>query len=152
MYYRKRLPDGTLYYELLLVYVNDVLAISHDPENIMDTMMKRFEIKNDEYGPPTTYLGGEMQQFTIPNSNNEIPRSLLSTKYVKATVTNVENMLKEEGREFKTVSNGKAKMCNPIPSGYEPELDTAEECDAKHHSRFKQPPLGSGTWEDRHSY
>ncbi|KAL7523011.1 hypothetical protein ACHAWF_000314 [Thalassiosira exigua] len=104
----------------------------------METIGKRFEIKNDEYGPPTTYLGGELQQFTIPDSNNERPWSLLSTKYVKAAVANVETMLKEEGREFKTASDGKASMRNPIPTGYKPELDTTEECDTEHQSRFQQ--------------
>ncbi|KAL7528644.1 hypothetical protein ACHAWF_002640 [Thalassiosira exigua] len=136
MYYRKSSkPDGTLYYELLLVYVDDVLAISHDPEKIMETIGKRFEIKNNEYGPPTTYLGGELQQFTIPDSN-ERPWSLLSTQYVKAAVANVETTLDEEGRKFKTASAVKAQMRNPIPSGYKPELDTIEECDPEHHSRF----------------
>ncbi|KAL7523049.1 hypothetical protein ACHAWF_000341, partial [Thalassiosira exigua] len=102
MYYRKNLkPDGTLYYELLLVYVDDVLAISHDPKKIMEAIGKSFEIKNDEYGPPTTYLGGQLERFTIPGTN-ERPWSLLSTQYVKAAVANVEAMLREEGREFKT--------------------------------------------------
>ena len=36
LYYRRsRKPDGTEYYQLLLVYVDDVLAISHDPRAIM---------------------------------------------------------------------------------------------------------------------
>ncbi|KAL7527793.1 hypothetical protein ACHAWF_002307 [Thalassiosira exigua] len=141
MYYRKASkPDGTPYYELLLVYVDDVLAISHDPKKIMETIEKRFEIKNDEYGPPTAYLGGELERFTIPGTN-ESPWSLLSTQYEKAAVANVETMLKEEGREFKTESGGKAQRRNPIPSGYKPELDwldTTEECDPEHHSRFQQ--------------
>ncbi|KAL7527140.1 LOW QUALITY PROTEIN: hypothetical protein ACHAWF_002052, partial [Thalassiosira exigua] len=66
------------------------------------------------------------------------PWSLLSTKYVKAAVANVENILTEEGHEFKTVGSGKAKIRNPIPSGHKPELDTTGECDAEHHSRFHQ--------------
>ncbi|KAL7526240.1 hypothetical protein ACHAWF_001690, partial [Thalassiosira exigua] len=115
-----------------------MLAISHDTKKIMETIGKLFEIKNDEYGPPRTYLGGELQQFTISDSNNERPWSLISTKYVKVAVANVETMLKEEGCEFKTTSDGKASMCKPIPTGYKPELDTAEECNAEHHSRFQQ--------------
>ncbi|KAL7524611.1 hypothetical protein ACHAWF_001020, partial [Thalassiosira exigua] len=47
-------------------------------------------------------------------------------------------MLKEEGREFKTTSGGKAQKRNPISSGYKPELDTTEECDPEHHSRLQQ--------------
>ncbi|KAL7550233.1 hypothetical protein ACHAWF_013472 [Thalassiosira exigua] len=116
MYYRKASnPDGTLYYELLLVYVDDVLAISHDPKKIMETIEKHFEIKNEKYGPPTTYLDGQLERFTIPGTN-ESPWSLLSTKYVKAAVANVETILKEEGREFRTASGGKAQRWNPIPS------------------------------------
>ncbi|KAL7527756.1 hypothetical protein ACHAWF_002296, partial [Thalassiosira exigua] len=138
MYYRKASkPDGTLYYELLLVYVDDVLAISHDPKKIMESIGKSFEIKNDEYGPPTTYLGCQLERFRIPGTNKR-PWSLLSTQYVKAAVANVEAMLKEEGREFKMASSGKAQRRNPILSGYKPELDTTEECDPEHHSRFQQ--------------
>ena len=56
LYFRKNWkPTGEPYYELLLVYVDDVLAVSHDPEEIMKMIGKRFEIKNDEYGPPKTY-------------------------------------------------------------------------------------------------
>ncbi|KAL7549949.1 hypothetical protein ACHAWF_013200 [Thalassiosira exigua] len=139
MYYKRNLkPNGTHFYELLLVYVADVLAISHDPEVIIKAIGERFGIKNDEYGPPTTYLGDKLQQFTVPNSDNEKAWSLLSTEYVKATVENVENMLKEEGRKFKTVGGDKHKKQNPLPSGYKPEIDTTEECEPEHHSRFQQ--------------
>ena len=70
MYYRRsRKPDGTEYYELLLVYVDDVLAISHDPGAIMKMIGKRFEIKNDEYGPPKQYLGADVEQFQLPDGS-----------------------------------------------------------------------------------
>ena len=36
MYYRRNVRgDGQAYYKLLLVYVDDVLAISHNPESII---------------------------------------------------------------------------------------------------------------------
>ena len=39
MYYRRNVyVNGAPYYELLLVYVDGVLAISHDPEAIMKTI------------------------------------------------------------------------------------------------------------------
>ncbi|KAL7533508.1 hypothetical protein ACHAWF_004526, partial [Thalassiosira exigua] len=82
--------------------------------------------ENDEYGPPTTYLGGQLERFTIPGTS-ESRWSLLSTQYVKAAVANVEAMLREEGREFKTANGEKAMRQNAIPSGYRPELDTTEE-------------------------
>ncbi|KAL7555128.1 hypothetical protein ACHAWF_018763 [Thalassiosira exigua] len=82
---------GTHYYELLLVYLDDVL----------------------------------------------VAWSLLSTKYAQAAVENLDNVLREEGREFKTGGN-KVKTRNPIPSGYKSELDTTEECDVEHDGRFQQ--------------
>ena len=61
MYYRRNArADGSEYYKRLLVYVDDVLAISHNPEKIMKEIGMRFEIKNNEYGPPTMYLGGDI--------------------------------------------------------------------------------------------
>ena len=49
MYYQKnkRTNEG-YYYELLLVYMDDVLAISHGPHSIMEMIGMRFEIKNNE--------------------------------------------------------------------------------------------------------
>ena len=43
MYYRRcQCEHGEMYYELLLVYVADVLAISHDPGAIMEVIGKGF--------------------------------------------------------------------------------------------------------------
>ena len=66
MYYLKsKTPDGTPYYKLLLVHVDDVLAISRDLEGIMKQIGSTFEIKNDEYGPPKRYLRADIQLFTL---------------------------------------------------------------------------------------
>ena len=46
VYRRKsRKPDGEEYYELLLVYVDDVLACSHDPQAIMDDLAPTYDLK-----------------------------------------------------------------------------------------------------------
>ncbi len=43
IYYRKNItPEGIAYYELLLVYVDDVLAMSHDPKAIMNIIGEKF--------------------------------------------------------------------------------------------------------------
>ena len=77
MYYRKNNDKNHApYYELLLVYVDDVLAISHDPDRIMRTIGKGFEIKNDEWGPPTRYLGADVEKFQIPNTGGQVAWSL----------------------------------------------------------------------------
>ena len=134
MYYRyNKTADGTPYYELLLVYVDDVLAISHDPGTIMERIGKTFEIKNDEYGPPTEYFGTNVEMFTLDDGSRAW--SLLSTSYVKNALETVTRLLAEDGRELKT---GARSHKGPLPHGYKPELDTTEECNPEHMSRYQQ--------------
>ena len=45
MHYRRNIrSDGSPYYDLLLVYVDGVLVISHDPEVIMKAIGKTIEV------------------------------------------------------------------------------------------------------------
>ena len=135
MYYRKQSrPDNTRYYELLLVYVDDVLAISHDPKSIMEMIGKGFDLKNDEYGPPTTYLGGDVETFQLPDGKRAW--SMLSTSYVRNAVKTVDILLAGDELELKGSSN--KRHAGPLPSGYKPELDTTDECDPEYTSRYQQ--------------
>ncbi len=110
-----------------------MLAISHDPAKIMEKIGMRFEIKNDEYGPPKTYLGADVEKFQLPDGS--ISWSLLSTSYVTSAIETVKTLLAEEGRELKS---GRRPHKGPLPHGYKPELDVADECDADMTSRFQQ--------------
>ena len=91
--------DGQPYYEYLLVYVNDVLVVSHAPNEVMKGIGEQFEIKNGEYGPPTTYLGAGISQVQL--SDGTMCWSMESHKYVKAAVDTIQNILLEDGRELK---------------------------------------------------
>ena len=53
-------PDGFEYYELVLCYVDDVLAISHQPMETMDGIKKTFKLKNDKVEVPEGYLGADL--------------------------------------------------------------------------------------------
>ena len=44
--------DGTDYYEMLLVYVNDILVLSHDTKPIMDGISAQFHLRKDSLGHP----------------------------------------------------------------------------------------------------
>ena len=50
-------PDGFKYYEMLLVYVDDVLCVSHDAEATMSGIQTTFKLKGDKVEIPTNYLG-----------------------------------------------------------------------------------------------
>ena len=54
---RNRRVNVTEYYYILLICVDDVLAVSHLPEIIMKGIGLAFDIKDNNYGPSTTYLG-----------------------------------------------------------------------------------------------
>ncbi|KAL7529743.1 hypothetical protein ACHAXR_003131, partial [Thalassiosira sp. AJA248-18] len=115
---------GDAYYEFLLVYVDDdVLAVSQRPKEIMEAIGKEFEIKNNDYGPPSIYLGAGVSQFTIPGSDVKC-WSMESQKYVKSAIQTVEDLLAEDGRELK---GGKRSHAGPLPTNYQPELDTTRE-------------------------
>jgi hypothetical protein len=38
-------PDGTKYYEYVLIYVDDILVVSHDPEKVMDMLSENYTLK-----------------------------------------------------------------------------------------------------------
>ena len=82
--------------ELLLVYVDDVLEISHNPKVIMEKTGIIFEIKNDEYGPPTHYIGADVGKFQLAGSKEVW---ILTSNYdVRMAVDTVKSLLDEDGR------------------------------------------------------
>ena len=54
-------PDGTSYWALLLLYVDDCLAIALNPEDILrNEVGKYFKMKESSIGPPDIYLGANV--------------------------------------------------------------------------------------------
>ena len=47
------------YYELMLVYVNDLMFVSHDPKPMLENIDKIYQLKEGSLGKPDTYLGGQ---------------------------------------------------------------------------------------------
>ncbi len=84
VYIRKNFRLGEPYYEYLLVYVNDILVVSHTPKDIMKSIGAQFEIKNNDYGPPTTYLRAGISQVQL--NDGSMCWSMESHKYVKAAI------------------------------------------------------------------
>ena len=50
-------PDGSEYYEIVLCYVDDVLAISNDPMKTIDGIKSVFKLKGDKAETPDCTLG-----------------------------------------------------------------------------------------------
>lgn len=79
--------DDTEYYEYTLCYVDDILACSTDPpEVIMDTLQKTYLLKKDSVKEPDSYLGADVTKYCIDGSDNPgKPRWAMSSdnKYAK---------------------------------------------------------------------
>ena len=100
----------------------------------MKSIGEQFEIKNGEYGPPTTYLGAGISQVQLDDGS--MCWSMESQKYVKAAIDTIRALLLEDGRELK---GGRGNRHHgPLPPSYRPELDETPMCDEEMASRFRQ--------------
>ena len=115
-------PDGFQYYEYVLCYVDDVLSISHDPGKTIAAIQEVFKLKDDKAGEPESYLGANIGKM-LTASQQEC-WTILSNKYEKSAIKNVEQRLAKEGRKLPT------KCITPFSSGYKPELDVLAELKA----------------------
>jgi hypothetical protein len=133
--YRKRAmkPDGLEYYELLLVYVDDILVVSHDPKPYIDQLQNHYKFALSAVGTLERYLGANIERVTKPhNRDGQEYWSMSSYGYVKSAVNNVKQMLKSEDRYLKTTAK------TPLPSGYRPEVDMSDELNNDLASRYSQ--------------
>ena len=134
MYYRcNTKEDSTDYYDVLLVFVDNVLACIHDAKAVMAGIAAKFEINNDKIAEPKLYLGGNIEKFQLPNG--KYARSINYNSYVKGDIDTAQRLFSEDVRTFNT---GKGNHKVLLPHGYKPELDTTDECDAYHTSRYQQ--------------
>lgn len=129
----KKKPDGTPYYELVLVYVDNCLCISHAPKEFLDAISKVYVLKEDSVHEPDIYLGANIAKVEMVSGGTAWAMS--SKKYVEAAISNVNGMLTEEGREL---NKAKQKGTILLPSGYKPELDITDELDKRLQSRYLQ--------------
>ena len=122
--------DGESYYEYVLMYVDDILAISCDAKAILEDVQKTFKLKNDKIEPPEFYLGAKLQEKPI---NGMKCWTVTSQDYIKAAVKNVEETIK--GTRWRLATTN---VDTPMNSSYAPELDVSEELDDKGVTFFQE--------------
>ena len=121
--------DGTEYYEYILVYTDDLLAISENPRKLLETIGEAYPLKKGSIVKPTILVGATIEEFSIPGE----PRpcwAMGSQQYLKEAIRNVEKWLSERDSQLKTKAQG------PLPSNYSPELDVSPELDASDASYY----------------
>ena len=123
---RAKHPNGTEYYELLLVYVDDILLISHDPKPTLEAL------GDGSLAKPDIYLGAQLYEHKLPDGCKAW--AMASDKYVGNAVSTIEGLLQadRDGLHLKTTAK------EPIPTSYKPELDVSNELSTDLASQYQQ--------------
>jgi Reverse transcriptase (RNA-dependent DNA polymerase) len=124
--------DGFGYYEMLFVYVDDILAISHKAKEVLLEITKFYKAKEGSMKEPDLYLGANVGKLQTPEGNEvwyTSPRD-----YVKNAIVTVEKLLDEDNEGYMLKNSAK----NPFPNNYKPELDATDELDDRLASRYLQ--------------
>ena len=130
-------PDGTRYYEMLLVYVDDILVLSHDTRPIIDGIATQFRLKEGSLCAPGQYLSATVKIYM--DQDGYECWAMSSDDYVKAAVAEVVEDLEKKGLKLK------GKAFRPFDSAYRPELDVTEELDETGVAKF-QGFIGTFRW------
>jgi hypothetical protein len=109
--------NGFEYYQYILVYVDDLLVISHLPGPIMQTIQQAYQLKDDP-SPPFNYLGATIKEWSIPNETCKV-WGMNSTQYIKEARLCIELELEQTNHSLR----GKPSI--PMQADYRPELDVS---------------------------
>ena len=116
-----RPDDGFKYYEYVLLYVDDCLAISHNAMSVLKRLDNFFQMKPGSIGDPDIYLGAKLREVTLNNGVTCWSMSL--AKYIKDAIHNVEEYIEEHLGGMKL----KKKASLSWPSNYAIENDESPE-------------------------
>jgi hypothetical protein len=129
---RRSRPQAGDYYEMILVFVDDILCISHDPQEFMTKIATVYDLRGST-AEPNIYLGANIVKHQLPNGTTCWGMS--STTYIKNAIANIRELLKEDGRELRT---SKRRGRTPLPVAYKPELEQSNELPPAMISRYLQ--------------
>ena len=87
-------PDGTEYYEYILMYVDNILAISVNATKILKSLESNtVQYNNNKIASPDMYLGAKLQEKAI----NDVECWMIgSVEYIQAAIDTVEEGLKNK--------------------------------------------------------
>ena len=122
--------DGTEYWEYVLLYTDDCLCISTNPERTLrNEIGKYFRLKEESIGPPKIYLGGNVRKVVLEYGAEAW--AFGSSQYVQQAVRNVEKFLSDRVRAGDNRFKIPAKVNTPMRTSYRPELDATPELGTK---------------------
>jgi Reverse transcriptase (RNA-dependent DNA polymerase) len=108
--------NGERYYERVLIYVDDILCVSHDPRAVMEVLRKTYRLKDESVGPPTRYLGADIKQVLL--ESGDTAWMMCRQTYVQTAIANLQKQLAEDG--FGAL---RGRAPRPFRHEYRPEVD-----------------------------
>ena len=128
---RVRKPNGEEYYELILVYVNDVLCFSNSPKLVMGVLALMYDMKDGLAGPPKIYLGTEIKKYQFNSFKSHWV--ITSTHYMNNMIKAAEVLFKDEDRHLRKFNlSGK----EPLENLYRPDSEQIDELTPELLSRY----------------
>ena len=126
-------PDGFKYYQMILVYVDDILHLSHNTNPVINALQASYTLKEGSIGTPKRYLGANIDR--VQTDDGRMVWSMSSEDYVRAAIDNLEKMLKADGLQpLKVYGDGK----RPYSLSYRPEIDVSDELDDAGIHRYQE--------------
>ncbi len=108
-------PNGFEYYEYVLLYVDDLLVLTHQAEVTMKSLEAFYHLK-DGYAKPDRYLGAQIKEWRFPEDASKAYWAISSEQYIKEAIRNVE-------ADLQKCNKGLPKEHQPLPLHYHLELD-----------------------------
>jgi Reverse transcriptase (RNA-dependent DNA polymerase) len=131
--------NGQPYYEYVLVYVDNMLIMLHDPQGCVIDVMQAKGYSCKDLGEPERYLGAQVGRFNLKHGELVVGHCwyLSAEKYIKVAIDNIETRI---GAKLEY-----AKVQLPLESNYKPELDNSPELDDQQ-TNYYQSIIGVLQW------
>ena len=106
--------DGFKYYEILFLYVNNILVVSHKATDVIKEITAFYRVKEGSIQPPDIYLGNNIMKVQMSDGREVWGSS--SRDYMKNAVITVKGLFEEDSKGY-TLSN---TVKSPFLSEYKP--------------------------------
>ena len=84
-------PDGRDYYSYILVYVDDILVMDHDPKRFMLQLQSSYTVRKDTIKVPDQYLGADIDRIYFQDGSYAF--TMVSSSYIKNGYFKLSNWL-----------------------------------------------------------
>jgi hypothetical protein len=116
-----RPDDGVLCWAYILIYLDGVLCVHHNPGAPLVKLDEYFKMKEGSIQVPTFYLGAKLKNTVLPNG--VVAWGTISRKYVQSAAHNVQEYLAALPGDQKL----QKKVYGPFAGGYKTDLDESPE-------------------------